>query len=321
MTLPWLAFALALALPTALAGSREFATEAMHTRVSVRLPDDAEAPLHAAEVFAIFRAVEAEANEWQEGSPLAKLNAAAGGDPVPLPAHTLALLRRGLAISEASGGKFDITWAALWGLWDFHAARVPTAAEVADRLPLVDYRQLEVGDTAARLRRWGMKVGLGGIAKGWALDRAQALLRGHGRENFLLRAGGQVYAAGHNDEGEPWRVGVRDPDQGPDESIAVLAVSDRSVSTSGVYERYFEVDAVRYHHVLDLATGFPARGVRAATVVSADATLADAASTAIMAAGPDGAAAMARALSVEALWVVDDGTVFQTAGVPVGWRR
>jgi thiamine biosynthesis lipoprotein len=198
---------------------------------------------------------------------------------------------------------------------------VPAAEAVAARLGLVDFAAVELGEGTIRLPRAGMKLGLGGIAKGWALDRAKQYLDEHGRRDFLVSGGGQVYAAGHNADGEPWRVGVRDPDGDVTSTLALLGVSGASVSTSGDYERYFERDGVRYHHVLDPDTGWPARGLRAVTVLSPDATLADAASTAILVAGPSGAAGMARRLGVEALWIAGDGMVYATAGMPITWRR
>lgn len=310
-----------LLLGLALAANKTFSSEAMSTRVEVTLPDDAEASLHAAGVFAIFRAVEEEANEWREGSPLARVNAAAGGAPVAVPPPTHALVKRGVEIGGLTGGKFDVTWAALWDLWDFRSPRVPAAEAVAARLGLVDFAAVELGEGTIRLPRAGMKLGLGGIAKGWALDRAKRYLDEHGRRDFLVSAGGQVYAAGHNADGQPWRVGVRDPDGDVTSTLALLGVSGASVSTSGDYERYFERDGVRYHHVLDPDTGWPARGLRAVTVLSPDATLADAASTAILVAGPSGAAEMARRLEVEALWIAGDGMVYATAGMPITWRR
>lgn len=310
-----------LLVALALAANKSFSSEAMSTSVEVTLPDDADAAVHAAGVFAIFRAVEEEANEWREGSPLARVNAAAGGEAVSVPTPTYELVRRGVEIGRLTGGKFDLTWAALWDLWDFRARRVPLQEEIASRLPLIDYTRVELGDGTVRLPEAGMKIGLGGIAKGWALDRARDYLQAHGRRDYLVSAGGQVYAGGHNADGQPWRVGVRDPDGAATSALALLGVSNASVSTSGDYERYFEHDGVRYHHILDPDSGWPARGLRAATVVSPDATLADAASTAIMVAGPDGAAAMARALGVEALWIANDGMVYATRGMPITWRR
>jgi thiamine biosynthesis lipoprotein len=314
------AYALAL-VAFAEATMRDFEGEAMSTRVGVRLPDDESAAIHAAAVFTIFRTVEQEANEWRPGSPIAEVNAQAGGTPVAVPAGTFALVARGKALGAQTQGRFDITWAALWNLWDFRIPRLPAPAEVSARLPLVNYAAVELGEGTIRLPVAGMKLGLGGIAKGWALDQARDYLRQNGRVNFLIRAGGQVYAAGRNDQSQLWQVGVRNPDGSEESLLAGLAVTDASVSTTGDYERFFDLNGTRYHHVLDPSTGWPARGLRAVTVVSPDSTLADCASTALMVAGPTGAAAMARALGVEALWIDTTGMVFQTANMPVVWHQ
>lgn len=311
-----------LALCTmASAGMVRVQGEAMATTVMVQLADDRTAAADAAAVLDVFHAVELYANEWRPGSPIADVNAAAGGAPVAVPAPTWSLVERTLAISRLTGGAFDPSWAALWDLWDFHHPHLPDPDEVRARLPLVDHTRVELGPGTVRLPERGMRLGLGGVAKGWALGLAQQWLRDHGRGQFLLSAGGQVYAAGTNEDGQPWRVGVRDPDGGPEDSLVVLAVRDASVSTSGDYERSFVVDGVRYHHILDPRTGWPARGLRAVTTLAADALLADAASTAIFVAGPRGAAAMARTLGVEALWIDDNGLVSATRGLPVVWRR
>ena len=160
-----------------------------------------------------------------------------------------------------------------------------------------------------------MRIGVGGIAKGHALDLAVAELRRSGADSFTLTAGGQVYAAGTK-EGRPWRIGVRDPRSAPEDFFAILEVSDLSVSTSGDYERFFEQDGVRYHHILDPRTGWPAKGLRSATVVSADAALADALSTAVMVLGKEeGLALIDRVPSAQALVVDHAGGVHRTRGL------
>jgi thiamine biosynthesis lipoprotein len=161
-----------------------------------------------------------------------------------------------------------------------------------------------------------MKIGLGGIAKGYALDRAAELLRGRGHEDFLIVAGGQVYAAGRRG-GRPWRVGVRDPRGDETDAFALLDLEGGvSSSTSGDYESYFVVDGVRYHHILDPKTGYPARGVRSATVIAPDATLADALSTALMVLGPDRGLALAEEWpEVEAVLVGEGGELHATSGL------
>jgi len=307
-------------------GWATFEAEVMATTVRVTVPRAAagtSAEDSAEAVFEVFRRVDAEMSEWQESSPLSEVNRRAGGEAVAVPAELRETIRRGIEVGELTGGAFDVTWAALWGLWDFRAAepRVPAADEIARRARLVDYRRVELDEAAGtvRLPEAGMAIGLGGIAKGYALERAAAALRAQGLESFLLVSGGQVYAAGgrtgRGDE-RPWRVGIRDPRGGPEDLFARLELEDASASTSGDYESYFVAGGVRYHHILDPRTGRPARGLRSATVVAADAVLADALSTGIFVMGPEAGLALAERLpGVEAVLVDDGGRVLVTPGI------
>jgi thiamine biosynthesis lipoprotein len=270
-------------------------------------------------VFDVFREVDARMSEWKDTSPLSAVNAAAGGAPVAVPDDLRAVVRRGLEIGAMTDGAFDVTWAALWGLWDFKAAhpRVPGDDEIAQRTALVDHRRVEIDDDAGtvRLPEAGMMIGLGGIAKGHALDRAAAALRARGVDSFLLSAAGQMMLGGQRGD-RPWRVGIRDPRGAADDYFTFLEGRDVSVSTSGDYERFFVLDGIRYHHVLDPRTGRPARGVRSATVVSADATLADALSTALIILGPErGLALVERLDGVEAVIVDDDARIHVSTGL------
>ncbi len=293
-------------------------TSVMATKFEIILPGDASATAAAREVFELFEDLDARMSEWKPSSPLSAVNRAAGGAAVAVPADLRALLRRCVEIGKMTGGAFDVTWAALWGLWDFKATppRVPTAAEVRRRAALVDYRQIEIDDRAGtvRLPRAGMMIGFGGIAKGWALDRAAEVLRRHGVIHAMLQSGGQVLALGTQD-GKPWRVGLRDPRGGPNEFFATLSVRDESVATSGDYENFFESGGMRYHHILDPRTGWPTRGVRAVVVLSADATLADALGKAPMVLGVQRGLALARRAKVEVLLVDDRGRVHMTEGM------
>jgi thiamine biosynthesis lipoprotein len=300
------------------AGFVTFRGAAMATTIAVTLPAGPAAAEHAAAVLAVFREVEARMSEWKDTSPLAAVNRAAGVRPVAVPEDLRQVLHRARRIGEATDGAFDVTWAALWGLWDFKAAepRLPPPGEVARRAALVDFRQLEIDDAAGTvfLPRAGMMLGLGGIAKGHALDRAAAVLAARGVDDYLIAAGGQVMARGDRG-GRPWRVGIRDPRGGPEDVFARVEVRDASLSTSGDYESFFVVDGVRYHHILDPRTGMPARGLRSATVVAADATLADALSTALIALGAERGLAVAERLGVEAVLVDEEGRVAVTAGL------
>ncbi len=298
-----------------------FDGEAMATTWQVTLPEGASpsaAAAAAAECFVLFRRLDLELSEWKEGSPLSAVNRAAGVGPVAVPKELFALVTRAIEIGRETDGAFDLTWAALWGLWDFRAAQptVPAQEAVAARRALVDYRRVIVDPQAQKilLPTGGMKIGLGGIAKGYALERAGALLAQRGFDDFLLVSGGQVYARGTRG-GRPWQVGVRDPRGARDEVFATLPLAGQSLSTSADNESFFLVDGVRYHHILDPKTGWPATGLRSATVLHADPTLADALSTAVMVLGKERGLAVAVRLGAEALVVDSQGGFAMTPGL------
>jgi thiamine biosynthesis lipoprotein len=321
--------AAALALAGALAARRSapfrtFEGEAMATRWVLSLPDRPGAGAAAAACFARFRALDLELSEWRDGSPLSAVNRAAGRGPVAVPGELFALLRRSLELARATDGAFDVSWAALWGLWDFRstAPRPPDPSAVEARRRFVDYRSVRL-DPAARtveLPKAGMQLGLGAIGKGYALDACAALLEARGFRDFLLVAGGQVLARGARG-GRPWRIGLRDPRGAPEEIFARFALADGSLSTSADNERYFESGGVRYHHVLDPRTGWPARGTRSATVLHPEATVADALSTALLVLGAGRGFEVVRALGGEALAVDEAGEVATTPGFERGLER
>lgn len=275
----------------------------MATVFEITLPGTATATAAAKLAFAAFDEVERRMNEWRADSELAQLNRAAGGPAQVVSADLFALLVVARHVASQTDGAFDPTWAALWGLWDFRAGATPVVPEVqalARQVGLVGWQRLELNPalSTARLRERGMVLGLGGIAKGWALDQAAAVLRRQGVRSALLSAGGQLLAVGSGPQG-PWLAGLRDPRGQASDLWATLELHDgESLATSGDYEHYFEVAAVRYHHVLDPRTGWPAKGGRAAVVLvgcsggvqpATPATLADALGKPLLILGqPDG---------------------------------
>ncbi len=283
LLLPLLSACAALPTPPAGAGALYAETRpAMSTVVTIAVaaPPTPEIVAAVDAAFAVFARVDEAMNEWRPGSPLAALNGAAGsGRPVPLPGDLCQVLRAGRDGAERTGGLFDPTWAALRSVWRFgdgEPPRLPSDAEVAKACPLVSWRELEIVPLAtpasdapctALLRRAGMQVGLGGIAKGWGVDRAVASLRRAGLRDFTVQAGGDLYAAGTRG-GRPWRVGVRDPRGAPDEPFAWLTVSDAAFSTSGDSERFFVLEGRRYHHLIDTGTCRPATASRQASVLA-----------------------------------------------------
>jgi FAD:protein FMN transferase len=251
-------------------------------------------------VFAEFERLEALMSVWRPGSDIMRLNAAAGDHPVTVSPEVVEVLGVARQVSEWTDGTFDVTFGALSDLWKFDHDQdntIPDPAIVRERLQLVDYRALDVDPRAgtAFLRRKGMRAHLGGIGKGYAVDRAVTMLRLRGLRDFMIQAGGDLYVAGLKD-GRPWRLGIRDPRGPAGKSFALLDLSDGTFSTSGDYERFFLKDGRRYHHILDLKRGEPARGCRSVTLVTDRAVLADALAKGVFILGPDAGMALVEKL-------------------------
>jgi thiamine biosynthesis lipoprotein len=258
---------------------------------------------------------------WQPTSVISQVNQEAGdGKPIPLDDDTYAVLERATQISSLTGGLFDPTVGVYAGVWKFdqdNDGTIPDPAQVRALLPLVDWNDLVVDSSAhtAKLLRAGQKITLGGIAKGYAVDRAVAVLDQHGFVDFLVQAGGDMYVSGvHGDR--PWRVGIRDP-RGPEgSSFASMDLKDETFSTSGDYERFVIKDGKRWHHLLDPRTGFPATASRSVTVVATDAMTADGISKALFILGPEGGEPiLEKAGATGAVWVTSDNQVVISPGL------
>ncbi len=213
------------------------------------------------------------------GSEISIINAAAGKNPVHVSAETFAILQRSINYAEKLHGLFDITIGPLTSLWGFSSpegGHIPRKAEIVERLAEVNYHNLvlNVRDTSAFLKKSGMQIDLGGVAKGYAIDRGSSTLKENGVINFILNAGGDMYVSGQKDENTPWKVGVKDPRDGR-ELIARFNLKDYAVATSGDYERFIIVDGKRYHHIIDPRTGYPGNLVQSSTTLAATAEEAD----------------------------------------------
>lgn len=258
-------------------------------------------------------------SEWMSDSELSRLNAAAGGDMMALSPELFAVLARSREVSEITDGTFDVTFYGVGELWSFTPGSKPPSAEaIAARLPLVDWRRIEL-DAATRRGRLataGMKVGLGAIAKGYAVDRASDLLKARGFANHVVEGGGDTYASGTKG-GKPWMVGVQKP--GAKGVVAGLPSTDISVVTSGDYERYFEFEGRRYAHILDPKTGQPlleSQSCKSVTVVAPNATDADAFATAIAVMGPERGMAFVEAQpDLEAVLITHDDRILVSSGL------
>jgi len=260
----------------------------MGTRVTVALaagPSSAETDSAFNQAFAVFERIEAVMNEWKPESTLSAINRAAGtGRSVKAPEDLCEVLKLALDGAARTDGLFDPTWAALRDVWRFGAhetPRVPASEQLAALCPLVRYQDVKLSPLPApeagcsvTLQKRGMRLGLGGIAKGYGVDLAVRKVRALGFKSFYIQAGGDLYASGRNGA-RRWRVGIRDPRGAADDYFASLEVEDAAFSTSGDYERFFIQDGQRYHHLLDPRTCKPASKSRSVSILARSAVEAE----------------------------------------------
>jgi thiamine biosynthesis lipoprotein len=224
---------------------------------------------------------------YKPDSELSRVNREAFATPVPVSHEMFTLLQRAAHFSELSDGAFDITYAAVGQLYDYRAGTLPTRDAIARARQAVGHRQLRLDADARSVRfaREGMRIDLGGFAKGHAVDTSVALLREFGIAHAIVSAGGDSRVIGDR-RGRPWSVAVRDPRRA-DAIVAVLPLEDTSISTSGDYERYFERDGVRHHHLIDPKTGESPRALRSVTILAADGLTCEALSKSVFVMGLD----------------------------------
>jgi len=289
-------------------------------RLTVWTSDQPGAQAAFDEVFAEFGRLEKLMSTWIPDSDIQRVTHAAGLGPVQVSADVREVLKAARQISEWTGGKFDVTFGTLSGLWKFDHDQdnvIPDMREVRRRLPLIDYRAIQIDDAAGTvlLARKGMSIHLGGIGKGYAIDRGVNILRRRGIRDFMIQSGGDIYVAGMKD-GRPWRLGIQDPRGPANHRFAELDLSDGTFSTSGDYERFFLRNGRRYHHILDPETGEPARGSRSVTIVANLATIADGLSTGVFIMGPEaGMAVIERLPDVEGVIVSEKNDVLISSGL------
>ena len=267
-------------------------------------------------VFAEIERLEGILSEWRPDSAVSRVNQSAGRASVRVPVELIEVMEVACDVSRVSDGAFDTTWASLSQFWklDDPSFRPPAVDVVAAARTFVDYRDVDLDVEAQTLflRRRGMRLGLGGIAKAYIAERTADLAVASGVRDILIDAGGDVVARGRHGE-RPWAVGVRDP-RSAARLLATIDLNDEVISTSGDYERFIEVDGHRYHHLLDPRTGYPASASRSATVIAPDGALAEALSTALFVLGPPGLEILSAIAKTSALLVDGAGVAHFTAG-------
>lgn len=257
--------------------------------------------------------LDAALSRTQQAGDLYKLNHA-NGQPTEVSDDTYTALEKALEYAEMTNGAFDPTMAPLTDLWGIGTEhqQVPAQSDIDAALQTVGTQHVHVSGDSVQLDG-GSRIDLGGIAKGYAADLCADILKDADADGLLV-LGGNIYAVGTN-EGKDWNIGIADPDE-PTDTVAAVAVHDLSVVTSGDYERYFEQDGVRYHHIFDPETGYPAAsGLRSVTVIDENSTRADALTTALFVMGADKGRAYCEKNDIAAVFITSDRQVFTTEKV------
>lgn len=272
------------------------------------------------QAFDEFRRLHNLLNAYDPNSEISQVNSNAGRAPVKVSSDTLEVVDRALYFARISGGAFDPTVLPLAKLWNVGAEnpRVPEEEDIRNALALVDYRKVLVDreNSTIFLEVPGMGLDLGAIAKGYAVDKAVSVLRKNGVNSFLINAGGNVYVSGKKPGETLWRVGITDPladPSGTETYLGIFTGTDISVVSSGDYQRYFEVNGVRYHHILDPKTGYPAKNLKGTTVIGVSSTDCDGLSTTLFVVGVDkGKEILSAFPGVGAIFVKADGSIEMT---------
>ncbi len=247
-------------------------------------------------------------------SDISLINRSAGREWRSVNPELLFVIQESLRYSRLSNGAFDMTFKPLSNIWHIEpGSRPPSAEEIRRVLPLVDYHGVLIDDQGrVLLKKPGMAIGLGAIAKGYAVDRAMAVLKTQGIKNAIINAGGDLLVIGRRSDKQPWEIGIQDP-RNRNTMIKKIPATNCAIATSGDYEQFFIFNGVRYHHIMDPKTGFPARGCRSVTIISPTAIMADAVATAVFVLGPKaGMELIEKIPEVQGLIVDEQGEIHQS---------
>lgn len=258
-------------------------------------------------------------NFYAEDSELSAINRNAGIKPVHVSRDTLKIIKTALTVGKQTEGGFDVTIGPIVKLWDFKKKTLPSAAAIAERLPSVGYENIVIDEAAATvfLKKPGIQMDLGGIIKGFAADKAVQTLKANGIEDGIVAVAGDIKLFGRQPDGRPWNIGIQNPraEGDKDELFATVNLGTQGISTSGDYQRYFILDGVRYHHLLNPKTGYPESLCRSVTVIAPEAALTDAYATGIFIMGPQKGLAVLERLGMDGVIIDRDGKVLTTKGI------
>lgn len=279
----------------------------MGTRIEVQLwhDDEAAAKKLISIAMAEFDRIEDAMSTYRSDSEITHINNTAADKPVRVSEELFTLIERALKLSVKTDGAFDITYDSVGQLYDYRRKARPSEDDIENSLPAIGYGFVQLSPDRSEIRyaHPGVRINLGGIAKGHAVESVIALLREAGVRHAMAAAGGDTRLLGKRGD-NPWIVGIRDPDR-EDGFVTRLALADEAISTSGDYERYFIEDGVRYHHILNPSTGRPAGELRSVTVIGPDATMTDGLSTSVFVLGTKAGLSLIESLADYEAVIVD----------------
>jgi len=316
---PFLVFLLSLALPAHAEWVRRVTDGIMGTRITVELwsEDKTKADQAIDAVLDEMRHIDESMSTYKPTSEVSLVNANAAAGPMHITKELFDLLTTAKEYSVLTDGAFDITYASVGYMYDFRKHIRPDEAHIDEALPAVNYRHLllDPKKQTVQFSQKGVRIDLGGIAKGYSVDRGIDVLKARGFTRAYVSAGGDSRIIGDR-FGKPWMVGIRDPRKPPGEVITRVPLVDAAISTSGDYERFFEENGVRYHHIIDPRTGHSASKVRSATIIGPYAIRTDGLSKTAFVLGPEEAMKIYNRIDdIDAIIVELDGTVIYSKGL------
>ncbi len=290
----------------------------MDTIVTITVVSDSEKKAEVAidRAFRELKRLDRLFNAFSPQSEVSDINRNAGKKKVKTAEDTVRLIGYALKIGELTDGAFDITVGAVTRLYDFHSKVVPSMRQIRETLRYVDFRKVVIEGDRVYLPEKGMRIDPGGIAKGYAADRAIEILKTEGIKGALVAVAGDIKGYGRKPDGSPWRVGIRDPRGGREDIFAVVELRDEmAISTSGDYERYFIKDGKRYHHIIDPNTGLPAEGLISVSVIGKEGTYTDSLATAVFIMGGEEGRKVAEELGYGVVMVDRKGNISMSESI------
>lgn len=272
-------------------------------------------------VFTKVKELESTLSINENGTLVDKINESAGIEPVKVDYDTYTVIKKGLEYAKLSNGLFDISVGPIVKLWNIGLpeAKVPTQEEIDSRIPLVGYSDVELNDeeNTVFLKRQGMMIDLGGVAKGYTADVISDILTEEGVKSAIIDLGGNIFAHGLKVDGSTWRIGIQNPFSDRGDIIGTITVKNKSIVTSGIYERYIEKDGIKYHHILSPKTGYPYENeIAGITIISDKSSDGDALSTSVFSMGvKEGMKFINTQEGIDAIFVTKDNKIYITDGI------